>query len=92
MALKRCRVWYAGRVQGVGFRFSCERIAAGFPVAGFVRNLPDGRVELLAEGEEASVSSFLESVEQEMARYIRETNFEPEPVGDPPLDGFSIRY
>ena len=44
------RVLYSGRVQGVGFRFSSKQIARGFDVCGWVKNLPDGRVELLADG------------------------------------------
>ena len=47
----RRRVYFSGRVQGVGFRFTCQSLARGFEVAGYVRNLPDGRVELVAEGE-----------------------------------------
>jgi len=44
------RVMYEGRVQGVGFRFSVKEIAQGFEVAGWVRNLPDGRVQLEVQG------------------------------------------
>jgi acylphosphatase len=62
MATVRKRVLYAGRVQGVGFRYTACGIARGFPVAGHVRNLPDGRVELVAEGEPAEVAAFLAAV------------------------------
>jgi acylphosphatase len=92
MALHRRRVWYSGRVQGVGFRFTCERLAAGFPVAGFVRNLPDGRVELLVEGENQAVSDFLDAIEREMGRYIQSVASEPESTENSVLNGFSIRY
>ena len=54
----RRRVYFSGRVQGVGFRFTCQSLARGFEVAGYVRNLPDGRVELVAEGETASSTRF----------------------------------
>ena len=49
--MSRCRVQliYSGRVQGVGFRYTVKQVAAGYDVAGTVRNLPDGRVELVAE-------------------------------------------
>lgn len=46
----RCHVWVSGSVQGVGFRFFAERIARRRGVSGLVRNLPDGRVEVIAEG------------------------------------------
>ena len=47
---KRAHVFYSGRVQGVGFRYSTREVACGYEVTGRVRNLPDGRVELVAEG------------------------------------------
>jgi acylphosphatase len=53
------RAVVAGRVQGVGFRFFAERTARELGVRGWVRNLPDGRVESLAEGEEETVSRYL---------------------------------
>ena len=56
----RCRVeiFYSGRVQGVGFRYAAKSIAAGFEVSGIVRNLPDGRVELVAEGAREELEAF----------------------------------
>lgn len=64
------RVHYSGQVQGVGFRHATRRLAEGFPVAGFVRNLSDGRVELFVEGEAADVDAFLTVLAQTMADYI----------------------
>jgi acylphosphatase len=55
-------VRYSGDVQGVGFRVTTARIAHGHPVTGYVRNLPDGSVELYAEGDAAAVSAFLQDV------------------------------
>jgi acylphosphatase len=49
-ALERRTVFYSGLVQGVGFRYTTQRIAQQHAFAGFVRNLPDGRVQLVAEG------------------------------------------
>jgi acylphosphatase len=46
----RMTIFYSGRVQGVGFRYTTRDVALGFEVTGTVRNLPDGRVELVAEG------------------------------------------
>lgn len=55
----RAHVWIAGRVQGVGFRFSTQDIALVYKLAGWVRNLPDGRVEAVFEGDRASVEEML---------------------------------
>jgi acylphosphatase len=49
---------YSGHVQGVGFRYTTKTVAAGFEVTGTVRNLPDGRVELIAEGARAELEAF----------------------------------
>ncbi len=56
----RCQltVFYSGRVQGVGFRYTTKTVAAGFEIVGVVRNLPDGRVELVAEGVRAELEEF----------------------------------
>ena len=51
-------VFYSGSVQGVGFRYTAKAVAAGFEVTGTVRNLPDGRVELVAEGTRAELEAF----------------------------------
>jgi acylphosphatase len=56
------QVLYEGRVQGVGFRFSVKSITTGYDVAGCVKNLIDGRVELEVQGEESEVDEFLEAV------------------------------
>ncbi len=65
-------VFYEGRVQGIGFRFTVRHIAKGFDVAGWVRNLDDGRVELQATGEAAEVRAFLDAIrESELHSYIR---------------------
>lgn len=64
------RVHYSGRVQGVGFRYTTQSLAQGFAVAGSVRNLPDGNVELVAEGEAGEVDRFLNAVANRMAAHI----------------------
>jgi acylphosphatase len=51
-------IYYSGHVQGVGFRYTAKTVAAGFEVTGTVRNLPDGRVELIAEGTRAELEAF----------------------------------
>ena len=55
---QRRETHYSGQVQGVGFRFQTLRIARAYEVAGFVRNLPDGRVELVAEGRSGPARPF----------------------------------
>jgi acylphosphatase len=62
MMRKRAHVFYSGRVQGVGFRYSAREVACGFEVTGFIRNLHDGRVEMVAEGDEEEVKSFLDAM------------------------------
>jgi acylphosphatase len=57
--LVRVRVFIGGRVQGVAYRFFAEKYASRLGVSGWVRNLPDGRVEILAEGSKAHVETFL---------------------------------
>ncbi len=82
--------YYSGRVQGVGFRFTAQHIAEGFAVAGFVRNLPDGRVEVIAEGSAEQVNGFLSALAQRVADYVEESRVEEEtPQG---VRGFRIRY
>lgn len=90
---KRVRVYYSGRVQGVGFRFTTERIALEMrDIYGWVRNLPDGRVEVVAEGEEDRLNEFLQRIREGlMKRYIKREdiiweNYKGE------FDDFEIRF
>lgn len=69
--MERVIVHYSGRVQGVGFRATVRHIACGYDVTGWVRNLPDGRVELIAEGAKPELKAFLEGVAQsELSGFI----------------------
>ncbi len=70
MAPERARVLYSGTVQGVGFRWRALEAAQGVPVTGFVRNLTDGRVELIAEGERVDIHRLLESVRVRLGNLI----------------------
>jgi len=67
---ERHEVYYSGRVQGVGFRYTVRMIAARFAVGGFVRNLSDGRVQVVAEGAPDEVRRFLGAVAEQMDHYI----------------------
>ena len=86
------QVFYEGNVQGVGFRYSVRQIAKGFDVTGSVRNLPDGRVELLVTGEEEEVRAFLDAIGQsELRAHIKKHS--EEPLTEPPaFRGFEIRH
>jgi len=74
------RVYYSGQVQGVGFRYTARRLAQGYAVKGLVRNLGDGRVEMVVEGDRVEVERFLEAVRGKMDGYIRAVNIQDEPV------------
>lgn len=74
------QVYYSGRVQGVGFRYTATEIAGRFRVFGWVRNLPDGRVELMAEGESAEVSGFLTAVSERFRGKIHGEDRTPVPA------------
>ena len=86
------QVFYEGNVQGVGFRYTVRQIAKGFDVTGSVRNLPDGRVELLAAGEEEEVHAFLDAILQsELRGHIRKHS--DAPLTDAPnFRGFEILH
>ena len=86
---KQYEVYYAGRVQGVGFRVNAQQIARRFPVTGFVRNLPDGRVHLVAEGLAETVREFLETVADSMAGNITSAQTQSGPATGKYV-GFSI--
>lgn len=93
----RYTVHYSGNVQGVGFRYTTANVARRYRVAGYVQNLPDGRVKIVAEGEPDQVEHFLEAVHRVMCRLIHDQQIEKgEATGeygrpeDP--DTFGVRY
>ena len=72
-------VVFSGTVQGVGFRYTACRVADGFDVTGTVRNLPDGCVECVVEGDAAEIDAFLEALGRRMSGYIRGQTRQPAP-------------
>jgi len=89
---KRVHVYYAGRVQGVGFRMTAEDLAHQMDVLGWVKNLRDGRVELLAEAEEATLERFLKAIQTgSMKNFIRQVDVSWSDATDT-FDDFEIRY
>lgn len=84
------RVFYEGRVQGVGFRWTVKNTAKGFDVTGWVKNLADGRVELLACGAADEVDAFLGAIaEGEMKSHIKKAEVQPAAY-DAALRGFEV--
>lgn len=73
---KQVHVFYSGRVQGVGFRFTAEDIARDLEVTGWVKNLRDGRVEVVAEAEEGRLKEFLEKINQYFSKYIQDADIQ----------------
>lgn len=66
-------IYYSGRVQGVGFRFTVKWLARGYEVTGTVRNLPDGRVELVVEGQKTELEEFRSAIRvSELGHFIRQ--------------------
>lgn len=82
------KIHYSGRVQGVGFRYTAQRVASRFTVAGTVRNLPSGEVEMIVEGETAEIERFLIALDEAMAGHIEGRRIDDEPVRN--LSGFAI--
>jgi acylphosphatase len=91
MAKEERTIHFRGSVQGVGFRYTTSRIAGGYDIAGYVKNLPDGRVELVAEGESAEIDAFLGELRAAMGRHIRGESADSQPPGGK-FTSFGIRH
>ena len=73
MERQRLYVLYSGQVQGVGFRYTVKSLARGFEVTGTVRNLPDGRVEMIVEGQRSELEEFRKAIgDSELGHFIRQ--------------------
>ncbi len=89
---RRLHIVYAGRVQGVGFRYTAESVALPLKLAGWVRNLPDGCVEIVCEGPEGRLKQFVDEIRAgPMQPYIREARVQWE-AATGEFDRFEIRF
>lgn len=90
--ISRIHLFYSGYVQGVGFRFSVKRIALSLGLKGWVKNLRNGNVEIVAQGEKNSLEDFVNQIRKSsLKRYIKnvEINWE-EASGE--FNNFEIRF
>ena len=90
-AVQRRVVYYRGEVQGVGFRYTTQRIASRFSVTGYVKNLPDGRVLVVVEGLEAELDRFLAAVNDHLGHYVAGVESSAHPA-EGTLRGFGIQF
>lgn len=89
--VQRRTYYFGGRVQGVGFRYSAQSLARNHPVTGYVRNLPDGRVEMVVEGDENDIDALVASIGRQMEGFIKKTDvLNANPTGE--FAGFTIRH
>ncbi len=88
---KRLAVHFSGSVQGVGFRFTARALAGRYIVAGFVRNLRDGRVELVVEGDESDVRAYVQQLMRQMSGFVRNRE-ERWSAATGEFEGFEIRF
>jgi acylphosphatase len=78
--MKRSTCYFSGTVQGVGFRYTAMNIAQGYDVVGFVRNLSDGRVELVIEGADDQRKGMIQEIAEQMGMYISGTQVNESPA------------
>ena len=88
---RRVHVIFSGSVQGVGFRFAAERIAFRLGVTGFAKNLYDGNVEVVGEGEKDKLETFLGEINEDMSGYISDFHVDWEPASGE-FSSFGIRF
>lgn len=85
------RIVFVGRVQGVGFRFTAYRIAGRYGLSGWVRNLRDGTVEMLAQGESEHIAECIRDIEESFRGYVTETRAEETAI-EPERRDFRITF
>ena len=85
------RIIFSGHVQGVGFRYTVRSLARRHPVQGFVRNLPDGTVEVVAQGSLAAINALLADVQESFRSHICHCDRKPATT-DETFEGFEIQF
>ncbi|MDB5295825.1 MAG: putative Acylphosphate phosphohydrolase [Phycisphaerales bacterium] len=88
---QRHTIYFCGRVQGVGFRYTARNISMQHDVRGYVRNLPDGRVELVLEGCQDELSRVTDEILRKMNAFVRGVTRQESPATGE-FDQFSIRH
>ena len=89
--MQRRTYHFSGHVQGVGFRYTTHNLAQRHNIHGYVRNLPDGRVELVMEGDEAEMEDIVKDLRRKMACFVRGIESEVAPATGE-FDEFYIRH
>jgi acylphosphatase len=82
---------FSGRVQGVGFRYTVHNLAMPHNIRGYVRNLPDGRVELVMEGSEREMDDLVDAIRRKMNQFIKRVDTQVEPASGQ-FSGFAIKH
>ena len=88
---KRLHINYSGSVQGVGFRLLAQSTAQPLGISGWVKNLDDGRVEVVCEGEEAALNTFLDKIKDIFGGYIRDAIIDDE-KSTAKFEGFDVKF
>ncbi|MCK5493474.1 MAG: acylphosphatase [Candidatus Omnitrophica bacterium] len=91
MGIKQAHIFYSGIVQGVGFRYRSQAIAKSLNIRGWVRNLADGRVEIIAQANESELDEFIITLESSLGDYIKNKQVYFEDA-DEILKGFDISF
>ena len=89
--VKRKTCHFSGRVQGVGFRYTVHNLAMPHNIKGYVRNLPDGRVELVMEGSQREMDDLLDSIRRKMSQFIQRVDTHDAPARGE-FSGFAIKH
>src|SRR5690349_18680822 len=89
--VERREVFFSGHVQGVGFRYTTQDIARQFNVRGYVRNVSDGRVEMVVEGERHEIARLIGAIHQRMGSFIHDVKSNALPATGQ-FTTFSIRH
>lgn len=88
MKIKQSHAYYSGSVQGVGFRYTAERLSRTYGIKGWVRNTYDGKVEVVAQGKATNVDLYIEALRKEFP--VRQVAQAEEPIEG--FSGFEVRY